>query len=93
MEEARTVRMTKMTWETPQSTRTSIVAGTSRRENVKRAGGACGPTGEPDEEAITRLRWLEWESERPVVAVKLGNAGGAKGLYRKHVSNEERIAN
>ncbi len=31
-----------------------------------------------------------WESERPIVAKKRGNACGAKGLYHCHVSVKER---
>jgi hypothetical protein len=81
-----------MPWETHRSTCTNGVAGTSRRETVKRVGDVCEATGKPSEEAITRSVAIRWESERPIVALMPSNVGGAKAPYRKRASIKERTA-
>jgi len=67
-------------------------AGTSRRESSNEPGHMAEQFANLREESITRCEALQRESERPIVALRRGNARGAKGPYHKHVSIKERKA-
>src|ERR1039457_860478 len=65
----------------------SGVVGDSARGKISRGAWEARSGGQrrstPRREDIT-LGWPGRESERPIVAQKRGNAGGAKGPYWKH---------
>ena len=61
------------------------------KERLRNQGGPS--RCEKEQQPVGRHNYrigLEGKSEMLIVAKKPGNAGGAKGHYCKHVSNEER---